>query len=87
MIQEDIFQTLKDTLVEQFELDPAAITPEARFNEDLDLDSIDAVDMIIKMQEVTGCKVDPEDFKQVRTVGDVGQMIQRLLAEKTEATS
>ncbi len=86
MTQQDIFQTLKDTLVEQFELDPAAITPEARLDEDLDLDSIDAVDMIIKVQELTGCKVDPEDFKQVRTVGDVERVVQRLLAEKAQAT-
>ncbi len=87
MTQEEIFQALKDTLVEEFELDPEVITRDARFNEDLDLDSIDAVDMIIKMQELTGCKVNPEDFKQVRTVGDVEQMIQRLLSEKTEAAN
>lgn len=83
MTQQDIFQTLKDTLVEEFELDPEAITPEARLNEDLDLDSIDAVDMIIKVQELTGCKVAPEDFKQVRTVGDVERVIQRLMVEKS----
>ncbi len=86
MTPQDIFQTLKDTLVEEFELDPADITPEARLNEDLDLDSIDAVDMIIKVQELTGCKIDPEDFKQVRTVGDVENVIERVLAEKSRAT-
>src|SRR5699024_3844066 len=82
MTQMDVFQTLKDTLVDEFELDPDAITPEARLNEDLDIDSIDAVDMIIKMQELTGCKVSPEDFKQVRTVCDVEQVIKNLLDEK-----
>lgn len=82
MTTQDIFQTLRDTLVEEFELDPEAITPEARLNEDLDLDSIDAVDMIIKVQELTGCKVGPEDFKQVRTVGDVEQVIQQLVENK-----
>ncbi len=80
MNPQDIFQTLKDTLVEQFELDPAAITPEARLSEDLDLDSIDAVDVIIKVQELTGCKVSPGDFKQVRTVGDVERVIERFVA-------
>ncbi|HEX7342002.1 MAG TPA: acyl carrier protein [Rhodanobacteraceae bacterium] len=85
MTTQDIFQTLKDTLVEQFELDPAAITPEARLNEDLDLDSIDAVDMIIKVQELTGCKVSPEDFKQVRTVGDVQHVIEQLVAAQKPA--
>ena len=49
----------------------------------LDLDSIDAVDMMIKLQELTGCKVSPEDFKGVRTVGDVQRIIEKLLAAKT----
>jgi acyl carrier protein len=82
MQTQDIFQTLKDTLVEQFELDPAKITPDARLYEDLDLDSIDAVDMVIKLQEMTGTKVSPEDFKEVRTVGDVQRVIEKLLAAR-----
>lgn len=77
----DVFKTLKSTLVEQFEIDPAKIVPEARLLEDLDLDSIDAVDMIIKLQEITGRKVSPEDFKGVRTVGDVQRIVEKLLAE------
>lgn len=85
MTPQDIFHTLKDTLVNEFELDPAAVTPEARLNEDLDLDSIDAVDMIIKVQELTGCKVSPDDFKQVRTVGDVERVIARLLEQQEQA--
>ncbi|HEX4300908.1 MAG TPA: acyl carrier protein [Gammaproteobacteria bacterium] len=80
MLPQDVFKTLKDTLVEQFDIDPAKITPEARLYEDLDLDSIDAVDMIIKLQEITGRKVSPEDFKSVRTVADVQQVIEKLLA-------
>ncbi|HET7650383.1 MAG TPA: acyl carrier protein [Gammaproteobacteria bacterium] len=82
MQTQDIFQTLKDTLVEQFELDPAKITPDARLYEDLDLDSIDAVDMVIKLQELTGTKVSPEEFKEVRTVGDVQRVIEKLLAAR-----
>ncbi len=80
MLPQDVFKALKDTLVEQFDIDPAKITPEARLAEDLDLDSIDAVDMIIKLQEMTGRKVSPEDFKSVRTVADVQQVIEKLLA-------
>lgn len=87
MTQQDIFQTLKDTLVEQFELDPDTITPDARLSDDLGLDSIDAVDMILKVQELTGCKVAPEDFKQVRTVGDVEQVIRRLVDEQSPAAA
>lgn len=80
MDSQQVFHTLKSTLVEQFELDPAKITPEARLQEDLDLDSIDAVDMIIKLQEITGRKVRPEDFKEVRTVADVQRVIEKLMA-------
>ncbi|HEX2667155.1 MAG TPA: acyl carrier protein [Gammaproteobacteria bacterium] len=79
MLPQDVFKTLKDTLVEQFDLDPAKITPEARLYEDLDLDSIDAVDMVIKLQEMTGRKVSPEDFKGVRTVADVQRIIEQML--------
>ena len=85
MRPQDAFQTLKDTLIEQFDLDPVKITPEARLNEDLDLDSIDAVDMIIKLQELTGRKVSPEDFKNVRTVEDVQHVIEKLLTENPVA--
>jgi acyl carrier protein len=75
----DVFRTLRNTLVEQFELDPAKITPDARLYEDLDLDSIDAVDLIIKLQEITGRKVSPEDFKGARTVADIQRIIERLI--------
>ena len=81
----NVFDTLKSTLVEQFELDPAKITPDARLYEDLDLDSIDAVDLIIKLQELTGRKVSPEEFKGVRTVGDVQRVIEKLLSEPAKA--
>ncbi len=80
MDKQDIFKTLKDTLVEQFELDPAKITPEARLSEDLDLDSIDAVDLVLKLQEITGRKVSPEQFREVRTVGDVQTVIEQIMA-------
>lgn len=82
MQTQDVFQTLKTTLVEQFDLDPAKITPAARLQEDLDLDSIDAVDLVIKLQELTGRKVSPEDFREVRTVEDVQRAIEKLLARQ-----
>ncbi len=81
----NVFDTLKSTLVEQFELDPAKITPDARLFEDLDLDSIDAVDLIIKLQELTRRKVSPEEFKGVRTVGDVQRVIEKLLSTPAQA--
>jgi acyl carrier protein len=58
-------------LVQMFEVSPEKITRDARLFEDLDLDSIDAVDLIVKLQDLTGRKFKPEEFKSVRTVGDL----------------
>ena len=71
---------LRELLADKFEVDPARITPEADLYRDLDLDSIDAVDLVIKLQEMTGRRIKPEEFKSVRTIGDVCVAIDRLLA-------
>lgn len=71
MDKSEIYQILKSTMVDLFELDEAEVTPDAHLYEDLDLDSIDAVDLAVKITEITGQRVDPEDFKKVRTVQDL----------------
>ncbi len=58
-------------LEQTFGLDPSRITRESRLSEDLDLDSIDAVDLAVKLQKASGTRIAPEVFKRVRTVGDV----------------
>ena len=58
-----------------------AITPEARLYEDLDFDSIDAVDMIVRLKELTGKAVKPEDFKSARTIGDVVEAVHKMIQE------
>ncbi len=78
---DDIFPLVRDILVEMFELEPAQIQPQTRLYEDLDIDSIDAVDIVVKLKEVTGRKVKPEDFKTVRTIDDVVRAVQNLLEE------
>lgn len=61
-----------------FDTPPAKITLDADLAEDLDLDSIDAVDLVVKLQELTGRKIKPEEFKTVRTVGDVVDRVYEL---------
>ena len=78
---DDIFPLVRDILVEMFELEPEQIQPATRLYEDLDIDSIDAVDIVVKLKEVTGRKVKPEDFKTVRTIDDVVRAVQNLLEE------
>jgi acyl carrier protein len=67
----NIESQLQHYLVSMFEVSPEQITRDARLFEDLDLDSIDAVDLIVKLQDLTGRKFKPEEFKTVRTVGDL----------------
>ena len=81
MNQEDISARFQKLLVERFELDPDDIRPEARLYEDLDLDSIDAIDLAIVIRELTGRKVTPQEFRNVRTVADVEREIRRLIDE------
>lgn len=73
---------LKNVLVEDFEIDEQDISLEANLYEELDLDSIDAVDLVVKLREQTGKKIDPESFKKVRTVEDVVVALQALLADQ-----
>jgi acyl carrier protein len=69
--EEEIYDKLREVLVELFEIDPAKITLDANLYTDLDIDSIDAVDLVIQLKEITGKKIQPEEFKLVRTVADV----------------
>lgn len=67
----EIYETLVAILSKEFELDAEDITMEVNLYQELGLDSIDAVDLIVRLQELTGKRIDPEVFKQVRTVEDV----------------
>ncbi|WP_281710300.1 acyl carrier protein [Anaerobiospirillum succiniciproducens] len=86
--KEEILEEFKKLLEEEFEVDPQSITLDSLLYEDLDLDSIDAVDMIVYIQKKTKTKVKPEVFKSVRTVGDVVNVIDDLIQQsKTEHNS
>ena len=78
--EQQIFDELKRILVETFEIDPAAVVPEAKLYDDLDLDSIDAVDLLVKLRPFVGDRnISPSDFKQVRTVGDLVKVLDHIL--------
>jgi acyl carrier protein len=77
--REEIESKLIEILIEMFELEPADVTADAKLYDDLDLDSIDAVDLLVRLREFTGRKVDSEDFKDIRTVNDVTNVIEKFL--------
>lgn len=80
MNQQEIFDKLKKTLEETFEIAPEKITMQAKLNEDLDIDSIDAIDLLAQLRPLIGQrKIIPKDFYNMRTVGDVVKGIEKLL--------
>ena len=79
MTKDSIFQQLKEILSSEFEIDPALIKPDASLYEELDLDSIDAVDLVVKMKERIPGKVDPALFKNARTVQDLVELLYPLV--------
>ena len=79
MTDAEIEQKIKDILVEEFECDPARLKTETNLFTELDLDSIDAVDLIVRLQQEIKKKVEPEDFRQIRTLGDVVAAVSKLV--------
>ncbi|MEZ8968508.1 acyl carrier protein [Vibrio breoganii] len=79
--KEDVFEQVKSALEELFEIEPEDIVSEAHLYKDLDLDSIDAVDLVVHLQNVTGKKIKPAEFSTVRTVDDVVNAVTKLLQE------
>jgi acyl carrier protein len=82
MTREELFTKVASVLHETFELSLEKVKPEARLYEDLDIDSIDAVDLLVRMKPLLGQRrLQPEAFKSVRTVQDVVEALYQLLAE------
>jgi len=73
------YEIIRTSLVELFQLDPGRITPEARLGDDLEIDSIDAVDLVEHVKRLTGRKISAEEFRSVRTVSDLVQALERLV--------
>ncbi|MCB1669199.1 MAG: acyl carrier protein [Porticoccaceae bacterium] len=77
--RENIYRKIVSIMEELFEIKPGDITESAQLYDDLDIDSIDAVDLVVELKSYTGKKIAPEDFKSVRTVGDIVDAVCHLL--------
>jgi acyl carrier protein len=72
MNEKEIIKLCNQTLANEFELDLSQLVPEARFKEDLGLDSLDAVDMVVALEEAFNYKLrDNEALSRIRTLGDL----------------
>ena len=69
--REDVLNLLTRLLGEMFDVEADDVQPGASLYDDLDIDSIDAVDLVVELRSITGKQIDPEEFKAVRTGDDV----------------
>lgn len=82
MNHDELFVWVADLLAEMFELDRAALTPSSNLYAELDIDSIDAVDLAVKLKQMTGKRLQPEVFKTIRTIEDVVNALAGLAEEQ-----
>lgn len=79
MTQDEILVRMTQILQDTFDIEPTRVRPEARLYDDLDIDSIDAVDLIVQLKPLVGKRLQPEAFKSVRTVQDVVDALHGLI--------
>ena len=72
----DTFDEVKAVIVDLLGVAPEKVTPEARFREDLEADSLDLVEMIMKFEDVFGSEISDEEAQKLATVGDVVKYIE-----------
>lgn len=71
MDTETLYLKIRDILVDQFDVEETSVSMDANLYDELEIDSIDAVDLLVQLKELTGRKIAPETFKEVRTIRDV----------------
>jgi acyl carrier protein len=81
MSKNELFVWVVDLLAEMFELDKSSMTLQSNLYADLDIDSIDAVDLAVKLKQMTGKRLQPEVFKTIRTISDVIDALSDLPSE------
>jgi len=79
--KEDIFNKICEILKQEFEIEDNLIKPEANLFSDLNLDSIDAVDLAVRLQQFTNKRISPEEFKEIKTLNDVVEAVYKLISE------
>lgn len=71
MDTDTLYLKIRGILVEQFDVDESGVSMDANLYEELEIDSIDAVDLLVQLKELTGQKIAPDAFKEVRTIRDI----------------
>jgi acyl carrier protein len=82
--REDILEHVRRAMAELFEIEPALVQLDTKVVEDLDLDSIDAIELAVRMEALTGQRFDPERFREMRTIRDVVDILDDILKGSVE---
>lgn len=85
--RQEIIAHVNKTLVDEFEVPEDTIAPDKRLREDLELDSLDAVDMIVALEQGLKIRVDEEQAKQIRTVGDIYSFVEKMMTQAPAAAA
>lgn len=85
MTQDEIRERIVQILVDSFELEADDIQLESTLYEELDLDSIDAIDIFVQLREITGRRPDPAEAREVRTVQELVEFVEKEIAKGPEA--
>ena len=75
LTRESVLERVREILVSSFELEPGAIQLNSHLIDDLDLDSIDAIDLAVELEQETGLRVEEQELRQIRRVGDIVELV------------
>ena len=81
MDRETLIKEVNEVMIEGFELDPSQLNPQAKIVDDLELDSLDAIDMLVYLEDKINVKVDVETFRTVTTLDDVYNVVENVIKE------
>jgi len=85
--KEEIYERVARILIDSFELDAVQVRPEAHLIDELDLDSIDAIDLVVSLESETDLDVTEDELKDLRVVQDIVDLVHRKVMENEKAVS
>ncbi len=85
--REEIIAHVNRTLIDEFEVPRDNLQPDKKLREDLELDSLDAVDMIVALEQSLKIRVDEEEAKKIRTVGDIYDFVEKMLSRSKSSSA
>lgn len=86
-LRAEALEQVRRTIAELFELDLGEVRPESTVFEDLDLDSIDAIDLVARLQQLTGERIEEQSMREIRTVDDLALLVAQQLERRSDAGS